>query len=363
MNFCARSLSGRPMSDGSVPAGPCTAGVYRRMRNLRVEEQHRDVGAGQQACQVVAGRLVFLHLAWSWELTVVSSSLSDCISSRLVSSSSLVLCSSSLMLVDFLVGRLQLFVAGLEFLDRALQFVADAVQLLGDCVAGWPAAGAGVIGTRPRLLEADDEVIGRRLSTRSGEAVTATRLRRPASVSIHPSRTVTRCASVDAARAVRSPHRAAHALTGQCQQVARGFAARAGRGTARCSPWKIDDALLAVDRHRRGRVMVEQGRAGQLRDATAADAAGARSRRRPDRLRRATDGVRQREIQRPVPGRPDAAEDPRLLVDRLEQLFATRRRFRWSPGTASRLRAARSAAAPAPAAARRARDRSAGCGR
>ena len=62
-----------------------------------VEEQRRDVGAGQQVVEiVVALPRSSSTLAWSWVLTVVSSSLSDCSSSLEVSSSSLVVCSSSL---------------------------------------------------------------------------------------------------------------------------------------------------------------------------------------------------------------------------------------------------------------------------
>ena len=95
-NFARRSWTGRPTSDGIRSNRSVTVGVYRRMRNWRSRKR--------TAMSVLASRLArsllvpssSSDLAWSWVLTVTSSSFRLCSSSLPVSSSSLALCNSSL---------------------------------------------------------------------------------------------------------------------------------------------------------------------------------------------------------------------------------------------------------------------------
>ena len=75
----------KPRGGGRVPFDP----------ELVVEKNDRHLGAVEQVGHVVVGRLQLLTLSWSWLLTVLNSSLSDCSSSLEVSSSSFADWSSS----------------------------------------------------------------------------------------------------------------------------------------------------------------------------------------------------------------------------------------------------------------------------
>src|SRR5208337_3074236 len=89
-NFFTRSPSGRPTSVGIRLNSLVAAGVNRLMQNRRSRKIVAMLVLANKLFRSLAIAVDSSNLAWSWLLSVVNSSLSDCISSFEVSSSSLV---------------------------------------------------------------------------------------------------------------------------------------------------------------------------------------------------------------------------------------------------------------------------------
>eukprot|EP01136_Pigoraptor_vietnamica_P032383 Opistho-1_new@94181 len=214
-NLRARAEIGRPMSPGIRSIRSRAAGVNRRMRKL--------VSRNRTAMSVLASRLVrSLLAAWcssilprSWALTVVNSSLSDCISSLLVSNSSFALWSSSLTLVT---SSLDAFSSSLDVCSSSM--VPCSSPRSRRTSASRPSAASGGppppgAGTSPWSTKLTTKYAAGRFpaaGSATGEAVTPTRCRRPDSRSTHPSGAVARTSSAAARRraartAPRTPSR------------------------------------------------------------------------------------------------------------------------------------------------------------
>ncbi len=239
-----------------------------------VEEQHGDIGTGQQARQVAAGRQVLLHLRP--ELGVDRRQLLVERLHLLLAGLELLVGALELLVDahDLLVGGLELLVAGLQLFDGAPQLGTEPAHLISRDLAVGLAAVRVVRNEVPSFLEADDEVVGGAGPLVDGEAPddgrsgdrdphTAARLEvDPALEHGDPPHLRRRPMQRDA-------HRPADALAGQQHQVASRLAGRLLEERPRVAV-VIEDAVVAVDRHGGRRVPFQQDALGELRDRQAA---------------------------------------------------------------------------------------------
>ncbi len=125
-----RSASGRPMSVAMTLNSDLAAGVKKRILSSLSRNRVATPELSRMFCRSLAVLRWRSSVSCSWLLSAVSSSLSDCSSSREVFSSSLVDWNSSFDRHRFLVGGLQLFVGDLQVVDGALQLLAGGIEFL-----------------------------------------------------------------------------------------------------------------------------------------------------------------------------------------------------------------------------------------
>ena len=297
-------------------------------------------------------------LAWSWLLTVLSSSLSDCSSSLEVSSSSFDACSSSLIERISSFEALSSSLVGLHLLDAEAEILAGRVRSL----CSWPSLRASSTSAGRGAPRAPARARGSRPAAgarrRGRDASGATTMRTGCTASPRRTRALT-VTSLPSSIALRTAiaQRRLQTLARHRQQIV-GRLAGGRPQVVLGRPAQVEHPVARVDQHARRRVALEQRLVHQLAGAQRRIDAPAR----PRGLRRPGAGADEREIDDLVAGRPEPPEEPPLLGDRPEQLPLAADRLGGAEEQVPALAQREVEQADELAFGSRARDRSAGCG-